>query len=318
VASPQGEPYVFPAPNGTSSHPDFTRDETKAYVVAALKKMVEVYGFDGWMADFGEWTPLDAVHASGVDPAEAHNLFPVWWHAANRAAMDEVRPDGDWVTIARSGWTGVQRHTMIHWVGDQEATWDSEDGLATVVPAMLNLGFAGVPYVTLDIGGFSGGPSTKELYMRWVELGAFAPVMRTHEGNRRDENHNWDTDEETLVHFRRFARIHQALGPVWEGLADEADASSVPMIRALVLHYPEDMEARGVSDQFLIGEDLLVAPVVTEGAVEAEVYLPEGQWFHVFTGESFSGPQRVTVAAPIGTPPVFSRGVDRPDLRAIE
>jgi alpha-glucosidase len=90
------------------------------------------------------------------------------------------------------------------------------------------------------------------------------------------------------------------------------------MVRALFLHYPDDPEARRISDQFLVGEDLLVAPVLTEGAVEREVYLPEGQWFHVFTGEAFSGPGRVTVPAPIGVPPVFSRGEDRADLRDIE
>ncbi len=318
ILDPEGAPYVFGAPNGQSSHPDFTRQETQDYVVDALVAMVVDRGIDGWMADFAEWNPLDAVQADGSDPAAIHNLFPVQWHQANRIAMDQARPDGDWVTIARSGWTGVQAYSMIHWVGDQEADWSESDGLPTVVPAMLNLGFAGVPYVTHDIGGFSGGPSTKELYMRWTELGAFTPVMRTHEGNRRQENHNWNTDEETIAHFRRFARIHQALLPEWQALADEAEATSAPMVRALVLHYPDDPQARTISDQFMLGQSLLIAPVVEEGATEREVYLPEGQWFHVFTGESFQGPMTMTVEAPIGTPPVFSKDVDREDLRAIE
>lgn len=318
IQNANGETYVFGAPNGLSSHPDFTQAETRAYVEGELVEMVEVHGFDGWMADFAEWNPIDAVHADGTDGEAAHNLFPVWWHAANRAAMDRARPDGDWVLFARSGWTGVQAHTMIHWVGDQEATWEESDGLPTVVPAMLNLGLAGVPYVTHDIAGFSGGPSTKELFMRWVELGAFTPIMRTHEGNRRQENHNWNTDAETIAHFKRFAQIHLALAPEWEALADAAEARSTPMVRALALHYPDDPEARVVSDQFLIGESLLVAPVVEEGATERRVYLPAGTWFHVFTGEAFDGPGFVTVEAPLGTPPVFNKDADRDDLRAIE
>jgi len=318
ITNPAGEPYTFLAPNGRSSHPDLSAEAGRDYVVEALSAMVSRHGIDGWMADFAEWTPLDARFASGEDPRAAHNLFPVWWHEANRAAMEATRPDGDWVLFARSGWTGVQAHSMIHWVGDQEATWSEHDGLPTVVPAMLNLGLAGVPYVTHDIGGFSGGPSTKELYMRWVELGAFTPIMRTHEGNKRDLNHNWDSDEETLTHFRRFARIHQALSEDWTQLADEANRSSAPIVRALALHYPEDPEARALSDQYLLGESLLVAPVVEEGATERRLYLPQGEWFHVFTGERYEGPSWLTVEAPIGSPPVFSRDRDRAELRAID
>jgi alpha-glucosidase len=183
---------------------------------------------------------------------------------------------------------------------------------------MLTLGLSGVPYVTLDIGGFSGGPSTRELYMRWVELGAFAPIMRTHEGNRRDENHNWNSDQETIDHFRRFARIHLALGPLWTQLAQEASQTSAPMVRALALHHPSDPQARAISDQFLLGPDLLVAPVVQEGATSREVYLPQGQWFHVFTGQPYQGPGWFMVDAPIGSPPVFSLGQDRQDLRALD
>lgn len=329
VRDAQGAPYVFDAPNGKSSHPDFTNPQAEAYVVEALRQMVEKHGMDGWMADFGEWTPLDAVVADGTDPAAYHNRFVVDWHAANRAAMEAARPNGDWVLFARSGWTGVQAHSMIHWVGDQQTNWSETDGLPTVVPAMINLGLAAVPYVTHDIGGFSGGPRSKEVFLRWTELGAFTPFMRTHEGDHRDENWNWDSDEETVAHFRRFARIHEALVPDLQALAEDAQATSIPLVRHLMLQFPEDSATWNVDDQYMLGDRLLVAPVVTESATSREVYLPstdaeakEGgeapRWFHVFTGESFEGGQTVTVDAPIGTPPVFSLGVDRPELRAIE
>lgn len=313
-----GEAYVFVAPNERSSHPDLTSREAVEYVRGELEAMVAL-GVDGWMADFGEWTPLDAVTSDGSDPAAYHQRFVVDWHCTNRAAMDAARPSGDWVLFARSGWTGVQRCSMIHWAGDQEATWSEADGLPTVVPALVNLGLAGVPYVTHDIAGFSGGPSTKELYQRWTELGAFTPIMRTHEGNRRDVNHDWDADAETVAHFRRFARVHGALRAELTALAEEAQATGAPMVRHLLLEFPDDRACWPVSDQYLLGTGLLVAPITTEGATRRAVYLPAGAtWFHVWTGEEHEGGRTIEVEAPIGSPPVFSRDRDRPELRAIE
>ncbi len=318
VEDPSGDAYVFNAPNEQSAHPDLTDPAARAYVQGELEGMVSEVGIDGWMADFGEWNPLDAVMHDGSAPEGYHNRFPVDWHCTNRAAMDAARPDGDWVLFARSGWTGVQACSMIHWVGDQEATWSESDGLPTVVPAMINLGLAGVPYVTHDIAGFSGGPSTRELYMRWTELGAFTPIMRTHEGNRRDVNHNWDSDAETLAHFRRFASIHAALADDMMTWSDEAQATGKPLVRHLLLEFPEDLATWEIHDQYLLGDALLVAPVLEEGATERAVYLPAGAtWFDVWTGESLEGGQTVTVAAPLGSPPVFHRDSDRDDLRAI-
>ena len=151
--------------------------------------------------------------------------------------MDELRPDGDFVVFGRSGFTGVQRVSQVHWVGDQEATFSPYDGLPTVVPAMLSLGLSGVPFVTHDIAGFSGGPSTKELFLRWTELGAFTPIMRTHEGGKV---------RELVVGEGR--GDHRALPPLRahppgagveiRALADEAARTSLPIVRHLMLVFP--------------------------------------------------------------------------------
>jgi sulfoquinovosidase len=175
-----------------------------------------------------------------------------------------------------------------------------------------------VPFVTHDIAGFSGGPSTKELFLRWTELGAFTPIMRTHEGNKKDENWSWEKDAETTAHFRRFARVHQALKPDFLSLAQEAAETGAPILRHLMLVFPKDAESRRMSDQFMIGDKLLVAPVVTEGATARTVYLPPGAWFHVWTGDRYEGGGEVEVAAPIGQPPVFAYAEDRADLRQIQ
>jgi alpha-glucosidase (family GH31 glycosyl hydrolase) len=174
-----------------------------------------------------------------------------------------------------------------------------------------------VPFVTHDIAGYSGGPSTKELYFRWTELGAFTPIMRTHDGLKRDLNWRWNTDAETTAHFRRFARIHEALAPEFRALADEAAVSSTPMIRHLAYEFPDDVPSRAIDDEYMLGSSLLVAPVVEGGAVSRSVYLPPGRWFDVWTGTGYDGGATITVDAPLGSPPVFSKDADRADLRAI-
>jgi len=175
--------------------------------------------------------------------------------------------------------------------------------------------------VTHDIAGFSGGPSTRELYLRWTELGAFTPLMRTHDGNNRDENWCWDRDEYTVQHFRRMALVHEKLSQdFFIGLAKEAVKSGAPIVRAMMLVFPDDRATWSISDQYMIGDSLLVAPILTpsnpdslkapdfETATTArDVYLPEGDWYDVWADDpqAVSGPIVITVQAPFGRPPVF-------------
>lgn len=304
LRGPDGKTYRHPSPAGDAAHPDLTNEAARSYVKAFFTQMVEAQGIDGWMADFGEWVPVDAVPSDGSDPMSVHNLYPTEWHRLSREVLEQLRPQGDFVVFSRSGFTGDQAASQITWVGDQEATWSEHDGLPTVVPALHNLGLSGVPFVSHDIGGFSGGPRSKELWLRWTELGAFTPIMRTHEGNQRDDNWQWDSDAETIAHFSRMCRVHQALAPELAGWAKEAVTTGRPLVRHLMLEFPDDPASRAVSDQFMLGDALLVAPVVTPGATKRTLYLPPGKWFHVWTGAEHSGGQSVTVDAPIGSPPV--------------
>lgn len=125
-------------------------------------------------------------------------------------------------------------------------------------------------------------------------------------------NWDWDSDAETIAHFRRMARVHAALVPTFHALVAEAAQSSLPPLRHLVLVFPDDPTVVSIDDEFMVGDELLVAPVVVEGATSREVYLPAGTWYHAFTGESFAGGGTVTVAAPIGTPPAFFRDAPNP------
>jgi len=307
--------YDFPIIELNGSMPDFTQASTYEYVDGYLTSMTRDLGMDGWMADFGEWMPFDATLADGRDPRLVHNLYPTLWHRASREVMDRERPDGDWVIFTRSGWTREHGVAQVVWIGDQEATYSITDGLPTVIPALLNLGLSGLPFVTHDVAGFSGGPSTKALWMRWAELGALTPIFRTHEGLLRTQNWDWNSDDDTIAHTRRMSRLHEALGADFARLADEAAVTSAPMMRALCLVFPEDPGSRGIADAFMLGDTLLAAPIVTEGATSRDVYLPPGTWFDVWTGSSLEGGRIVTVDGPIGSPPLFSLGVDRADLR---
>ena len=140
---------------------------------------------------------------------------------------------------------------------------------------------------------------------RWCELAAFAPVMRSHEGNRPDENLQYDSNAELLACFARWSRVHAALAPYVRHLCDEAAATGLPAQRPLFLHYPDDSTLWTVHDQFLYGADMVVAPVIEEGATSRQVVLPgDMPWRHLWSGKIYQ-PGTHTVSAPIGEPPVF-------------
>lgn len=146
--------------------------------------------------------------------------------------------------------------------------------------------------------------------MRWTELAAFTTVFRTHEGNRPEDNHQFYSDEQTLRHFSRFAKVYAAWEPYRKELVEEAAETGLPVIRHPFIHYPDDPEVYGLEYQFMVGSEFMVAPVLDPGVDEVEVYLPAGKWVHVWTGKVYGSPKKgvyETVQAPIGEPAVFYR-----------
>jgi alpha-glucosidase len=139
--------------------------------------------------------------------------------------------------------------------------------------------------------------------------------MRTHQGAYKVNNWRWNTDEDTTAHFRKFTYVHCALMNDFMTLAAEAETSGAPIVRHLMLVFPNDAETWNISDQFMIGDSLLVAPVTEQGARSRSVYFPAGTWYNVWTGDPLEGPQRITVDAPILWPAIYARNQDRQDLR---
>lgn len=290
---------------------DFTREETRIWFAERIlgREMLDI-GIDGWMADFGEYLPTDLRLADGSDPMEAHNLWPVLWAEVNARALASRGRTGDALFFMRAGFSGVQAHCPLLWAGDQSVDFTRHDGIGTVITAALSAGLVGNAYSHSDCGGYTslhGNVRSEELMQRWCELAAFAPVMRSHEGNRPDENLQYDSSDDLLACFARWSRVHAHLAPYVRHLCDEAGSLGLPAQRPLFLHYPDDPALFAVQDQFLYGADLLVAPVIAEGTTAREVILPgQGLWRHLWTGQDH-GPGRHDIAAPIGQPPVFYR-----------
>ena len=313
------EPYAVDFGEFNAGVVDFTNPEAAAWFSEEIigKQMLD-FGLDGWMADFGEYLPVDLRLHNG-DPMEEHNRWPVHWAKVNADAVASRGRTGDALFFMRAGFTGVQQYCPLLWAGDQSVDFSRHDGIGTVITAALSAGLVGNAYSHSDVGGYTslhGNIRTDELMQRWYELGAFTPVMRTHEGNRPDDNLQIDSTPELLSGFARWSRVHAALAPWVRHLCDEAVATGLPAQRALFLHYPDDRETFAIQDQYLYGADLMVAPVIEKGTGERHVYLPDDEWVHIWTDERFTAGWH-EVDAPIGSPPVFWRdGSDFAELFA--
>jgi alpha-glucosidase (family GH31 glycosyl hydrolase) len=303
VKNPAGEPYLF---DGVTFVPsglvDLSSPPAREWLKGYMRRALDV-GFSGWMADFGEWLPHDAVLASGEDPLAAHNRYPrEWQRVSHEVAAERAGATPPVVYFSRSGWLGSAALSPVFWGGDQRTSFQRDDGLYSVIPLALNLGLAGVSTFGSDIAGYQDGTnptSTKELFFRWTQLGALSPVMRTHHGVKASLNWWFGKDDETLQHFKRWARFHTSLFPYLDGSSVEAETSGIPLMRTLALHFPDDDVAWTVSDQYMLGPWLLVAPVVEEGAVERLVHFPPGVWMRWDGGAPVTGPTDVRVEAPL-------------------
>ena len=274
-----------------------------------LKRALVDLGFDGGMLDLGEAVPSEAQFADGRSGAEVHNAYPVAFTGAAQAALQAFQPDGLFLT--RSGYTGGQQFHTATWSGDAVHTWAPVTGFQSMVPAALGAGLAGYAYWHTEVSGYVDGglepASERELYLRWLEFGAFTALLRDHYGDRRGQPTDMWTDGETIGLWRRYARIHQALRPYLWQAAREAQATGLPLLRHLAIAYPDDRRAWTEEQEYLLGTDLLVAPVIEFGARSRQVYLPAGEWVHWWTGAVYAGPGDVTVPAPLGQIPVFLR-----------
>ncbi|UNK21916.1 alpha-glucosidase [Yersinia intermedia] len=289
---------------------DLTKPAAYDWYKEVIKKNLIAFGLDGWMADFGEYLPTDTVMDNGVDAEIMHNAWPALWAKCNYDALAETGKLGEILFFMRAGYTGSQKYSVMMWAGDQNVDWSLDDGLASVIPAALSLAMTGHGLHHSDIGGYTTlfeMKRSKELLMRWCEFCAFTPLMRTHEGNRPDDNWQFDSDVDTIRQFARMTHVFTTLKPYIKQAVALNSQSGLPVMRPLFLHYENDAHTYGLKYQYLFGRDLLVAPVYEEGRTDWTLYLPSDNWINLWTGEPHCGGADVTVAAPMGQPPVFYR-----------
>ncbi len=309
VKREDGENYPVYVPFDPGMLVDFTNPEACQWLKEVLKKNLIEQGISGWMADFGEYIPTDGVLHSGESPLTYHNRYPEDWARINHEAVKEAGMEDEVIFFMRSTSSGAIKYMSSFWTGDQLVDWSREDGFPSAINASLMMGVAGVGYVHSDIGGYTTlgyKKRTKELLIRWAEYAAFTQIMRSHEGNRPQSNVQFDSDDQILDIVGKMTRVYAALKPYHIALNEEYQKTGIPPMRMTQMHYPKERKAlEQWPYQYLYGEDLLVAPVITKHRKTWAIRLPSDDWVHLWNGKEYEGGTTVTVPAPWGEPPVF-------------
>lgn len=311
---PNGRPLrglVWP---GWAHFPDFTDRKAREWWGRQYDRLLSL-GVDGIWHDMNEpgcfaaWgdlsLPLVTHHAldgQRGDHRQAHNLYGLTMNKAGYHALRLLQPDRRPFLLTRSGWAGVQRYAWV-WTGDCESTWPQ---LRQTVRTLLGLSLSGIPFAGSDIGGFSGSPSA-ELFTRWFQLATLTPFFRVHSALGTPRREPWMFDEETLAAVRAALLFRQRLMPYLYSLAYAASQTGEPIMRPMLWEDPHNPDLWAIDDQFMLGERLLVAPILDQGKQARRVWFPEGLWLDYWTGERFHGPTEADVQAALNTSPLFLR-----------
>jgi alpha-D-xyloside xylohydrolase len=310
VKTADGKPWVGAWWKGKGSLIDFTNPNAKAWWQGQVRQAITA-GADGFKDDDAEGAFFggEVKFYDGTDPRMMRNRYGTLY---NNAMEELIQKDlkGNGVLFARSVTQGANGIGFL-WGGDNEASFSPDNGLPTVVTAGISAGLSGMPLWGSDIGGYLSQPDTPNalLLQRWTEFAAFTPMMEVMSSKNITP---WTFDKNSpsgtpaLDTYKKFAILHMSLFPYRYAAAQQAAKTGIPLMRALVLDFQDDLKARSIKDEYLFGPDLLVAPVIDENTSRV-VYLPAGDWIDLFTGEAFTGPQTVIAKAPADTIPVYAR-----------
>ncbi|MER8005797.1 alpha-xylosidase [Streptomyces sp. NPDC094149] len=263
---------------------DFTSPAARDWYASKLEALL-AQGVDCFKTDFGERVPVDVAYADGSDPERMHNYYAYLYNRTVFDVLRKHRGEGEAVVFARSATAGSQKFP-VHWGGDCEATYES---MAESLRGGLSLGLSGFGYWSHDIGGFEGTP-TPALFKRWLAFGLLSSHSRLHGSS--SYRVPWLFDEESVDVLRLFTRLKLSLMPYLYEAARTAQAEGVPMMRAMVLEFPDDPGCAHLERQYMLGPDLLVAPVFSDDG-DVSYYVPEGTWTHFLSGRTVTGPRWV-------------------------
>jgi len=323
IKDAKGDPYPIVTNRGGQS---FVIDYSNPRAWEFWKRQIDrssSLGFEAFMHDFGEFVTEGMTFHDGRPPDVMHNAYPALYHRAARQALDgyaRSHPGFEPFFYVRAGHEGVAASTPGVFPGDESTDFSEASGLPSVAPAMLNLAMGGSFAFTTDVGGYLDliAPQTSaELFTRWSQLAAFTAISRVHDSTFKGSVYPWDFDRATLDTYRRYAKAKVRLIPTVDRWAKRAAADgTIGPVRPLVLD-DSSPAARSIDDEWLLGRDVLVAPVLRRGARSRSVYLPAGSdWQRVRVGDdgrlraaasSQRGGQRVQAPAPLADIPLYVR-----------
>lgn len=302
----QGE--VWP---GLSAFPDFANENTRKWWKNELKNFLSL-GISGIWNDMNEAAVFDNEYKTlpetclhngddGVmDHSEFHNMYGMQMSRCSKEAQEESRKNTRSFSMTRATFAGGQRYSSI-WTGDNHSTWQH---MRMSIPMNCNLGISGFAYVGNDVGGFADDCS-EELFIRWIELGTFLPIFRNHSsiGTRRQEPWCFGARAEAVL--KKFIELRYNLMPYLYNQYYKAHKEGIPIMRPMIMEYPEDANVIDMYSQFMFGDDILVAPVLYEGEREKLVYLPNGKWYDHFTHKEYKGARFYNLNVPLENTVVF-------------
>ncbi len=299
---------------GKCRFPDFLNPKVRAWWAREQARFMRL-GLDGIWCDMNEpalfdtpnkTLPPGALHRLDAGRtarhAAVHNLYGLSMAAAARQGARLANPRVRPFVLTRAGYAGIQRHAAV-WTGDTSSTWEH---LAASVPMLLNLGLSGLAFCGADVGGFLDSP-TPELFARWMQLGALTPFFRNHSNKDSRQQEPWEFGPEVERISRDAIRLRMKLLPYLEQCFAKAQTRGWPVMRPMLFHFQDDPVAAACNDQFLVGADLLVAPVLVPGVTARSVYLPRGRWRDAWTGRVLQGSRHVLAQAPLDRLPLFMR-----------